>query len=114
MGPDPKAAGSTTGGTVWNRTAQGIRLRVRVQPRSSRDGVVGRYENALKIRVTAPPVEGAANEAVVQVLATWLRVPKRSISVVRGRRGREKIVDIVTEDADRLIECLRERLGSPG
>jgi hypothetical protein len=66
-----------------------------VTPRAARDEVVGwREPGVLAIRVTAPPVEGEANRAVAGVLARALRVPPSSVTVVRGARGRDKLVRI--------------------
>jgi uncharacterized protein (TIGR00251 family) len=69
-------------------------LRVRVQPRASSDAVVGWREGALRVRVTAPPVEGEANLAVVRLLARALRVAPSTVAVIRGERGRDKLVRV--------------------
>jgi uncharacterized protein (TIGR00251 family) len=71
------------------------RLSVRVQPRASRNEIVG-FDAAgvLRVRVTAPPVDGAANKAVVEVLAAALDVPKADISIASGQTGRLKMVDV--------------------
>ena len=73
---------------------EGVLLPLRVQPRASRDEIVGWQNGALRVRVTAPPVDGAANAAISALLAGALRVPPSSISVVRGTRGRDKLVRI--------------------
>jgi len=65
-----------------------------VQPRAARDEVVGWQDATLRLRVTAPPVAGAANTAVVALLARALGVPPSSVSVVRGLQARNKIVKI--------------------
>jgi uncharacterized protein len=75
-------------------TPSGIRLRVRVQPRASRTELVGRHGDALKIRVAAPPVDGAANEALVRFLAERLGVPRSSVAVTAGGSGRVKAVAV--------------------
>jgi hypothetical protein len=71
-----------------------VRFSVRVQPRSSRTGVEGVHGDALKVRVNAPPVDGAANEAVVEVLAEALGVPRRSVRIVAGESSRTKVVEV--------------------
>jgi len=71
-----------------------MRLAVRVLPRSSRNSIEWEQET-LKVRLTAPPVDGAANEALIALLAERLDLPKRSISIVSGATGRQKIVEIV-------------------
>ena len=71
-----------------------VRFAVRVQPRSSRTGVEGVHGDALKVRVNAPPVDGAANEAVVEVLAEALGVPRRMVRIVAGESSRSKVVEV--------------------
>ena len=70
------------------------RFAIRVHPRSSRAGVDGVHGDALRVRVNAPPVDGAANVAVIEVLAKALGVPKRSITIVSGSASRSKVVEI--------------------
>jgi len=67
---------------------------VRVQPRSSRDGVGELSGGVLRIRLTAPPVENRANEALVRFLARALGVPRACVEIVTGDRGRNKIVRV--------------------
>lgn len=67
---------------------------MRVQPRASRDEVLGWREGVLALRVTAPPVEGEANRAVEALLAGALGVRRSAVSVVRGERGRDKLVRV--------------------
>ena len=74
--------------------AEGATLRVRVQPRASRRAVVGWSDDVLRVAVTAPPVEGAANRAVRELLADVLDVAPSAIVVVRGEHGRDKLVRI--------------------
>lgn len=71
-----------------------VRFSVRVQPRSSREGVDGLHGDALRVRVNAPPVEGAANEAVISVLARALGVPRRAVRIVAGESSRAKVVEV--------------------
>jgi len=65
-------------------------LRVRVQPRASRSEVTGWSEGTLHVRLTAPPVEGAANAACRDFLAEWLGIKRSQIELVSGDRAREK------------------------
>lgn len=69
-------------------------LRLRVQPRASRDAITGWRDDVLAVRVTAPPVEGAANAALAALLAAALRVPRAAVTLLRGERGRDKLVRI--------------------
>jgi uncharacterized protein (TIGR00251 family) len=71
-----------------------IRVGVHVQPRASRSEIVGIHGTALKVRLQAPPVDGAANEALVSLLAERLGVARRSVQVVAGATSRAKTVEI--------------------
>jgi uncharacterized protein (TIGR00251 family) len=93
----------------------GIRLFVRAQPRASRSAVVGAIDDgrggiALKVAVAAPPVEGAANEAIVELLAEVFGVPRRAVSIARGDTGRNKQIDVLGIDTNvaiaRLVQLL--------
>ena len=77
---------------------------MRVQPRSSREGVDGVHGDALRVRVNAPPVEGAANEAVIQVLAKALGVAKRAVTIVGGGASRTKLVEVAGISASEVSE----------
>jgi uncharacterized protein len=82
-----------------------VRVRVHVQPRASRNEIVGLHGAALKVRLQAPPVEGAANEALVALIADRLGLPRRAIRVVSGATSRFKTVEIegTTEAAVRAL-----------
>jgi uncharacterized protein len=71
-----------------------ISFRVRVVPRASRSQVVGEHEGALRVRVAAPPVEGAANEELVRTLAKELRVPLRAVEITSGHASKLKHVRV--------------------
>jgi uncharacterized protein (TIGR00251 family) len=84
----------------------GVRFAVRVQPRSSKNQISGEVEGCLKIKLTAPPVEGEANQALIKFLASWLQVPRQDIVIVRGDTSRHKLVEINGVDE----QWLRTRL----
>jgi hypothetical protein len=67
---------------------------VRVQPRASCDEFAGEYQNGLKIRLTAPPVDDRANEALRKFLALRLNVPKTAVRIAAGERSRTKRIEI--------------------
>jgi len=69
-------------------------VRIRLQPRAKRDGVVGERGEAIVIRVTAPPVDGKANAAVCALIAKLVRIPPSRVTVVRGQTSRDKTVRI--------------------
>ena len=67
---------------------------VRVQPRASRDEIVGEFQDGLKIRLTAPPVDDRANEALRKLLAARLKLPLAAVRIASGERSRTKRVEI--------------------
>ena len=72
--------------------ADGVTLSVRVQPRARRNVLMGEIGGALKIALTALPVDGRANQACVELLAELFDLPKSAVTIVSGERGRKKIV----------------------
>jgi uncharacterized protein (TIGR00251 family) len=90
---------------------EGSVLRVRVQPRAARTEIVGwRADGTLSVRVSAPPVEGAANTAVGVLLAGALGVRPSAVRVVHGERGRDKTIRV----AGLTLEEMKRRLVDPG
>lgn len=87
--------------TVTER-AGAVRFPVRVQPRAATSAVAGTHGGALKVRLSAPPVDGAANEALVALLADELDVPRRAIRIVAGATARTKLVEVDGVDAARV------------
>ena len=83
-----------------------IRLQVLVQPRASRDEIVGVHSNHLKIRLSAPPVEGAANKALTRLLSKKLKIPASSIEIKKGQKGRQKLVEIEGGNLDEIKSLL--------
>jgi uncharacterized protein (TIGR00251 family) len=73
----------------------GVAFPVRVIPRASRNEIEGVTGNALKVRVTAPPVEGAANKALIELLAERLKVRKSQIEIVAGQTSQKKMISVV-------------------
>lgn len=69
-------------------------FRVQVVPRASRSEVVGEHNGALRVRLAAPPVDGAANEELINVLARTFKVPRSAVTLLSGRSGRLKQVSI--------------------
>ena len=75
-----------------------MRFEVRVQPRASRSEIAGEYNGAIKVRLSAPPVDGAANDALVDLLADELSVARRDVSIVSGASSRSKTVAVAGVD----------------
>lgn len=85
-----------------------MRIDVQVQPRASRNAVLGWKAGALKVALTAPPVDGAANAALVELLARVLGMKKRDVSVVAGLASRKKVVELNAADPAALKERLTQ------
>ncbi len=69
-------------------------LKIKVEPRSSRAGVVGLYGDALKVKLTSPPVEGKANKELIEVLAKEFNVAKKDIEIIAGQSSKNKTVKL--------------------
>jgi uncharacterized protein (TIGR00251 family) len=83
-----------------------VRFAVRVKPGAKREVVGGRYGDALVVAVTAPAVEGKANEAVRKALAKAFDIRKQDVAIVTGERGRDKVIEM-PDAPQRLDELLR-------
>lgn len=81
---------------------EAIRFSVYIQPRASKNEIAGIHGTALKIRLTAPPVEGLANEALIDFLSGKLRIARRNVCIVSGFTSRNKIVEISEVDLETI------------
>ena len=93
------------------------RISLRVSPGARSSTVVGRYGERWKVRVTAPPEDGRANEAVLNLLAEKLGVDRSRLRLVAGKSSRDKIVEVVGIDAvesERLLAATGEDKGDEG
>jgi len=86
--------------------SSGATFSVKVHPRARKNAVTGEVGEALKVSLTAPPVEGRANEACINFLADVLNVPRASVSIAAGQSSRNKVVRV----AGLSVEQVRERL----
>lgn len=93
--------------TAFVSTASGCRIQIRAQPRASRTEITGLYGEAVRVRVAAPPVDGAANDELLRFLADRLGTSRRNLALARGVAGRTKLVDVTGIAADDA----RRRLG---
>jgi uncharacterized protein (TIGR00251 family) len=98
--PNPSDYGITA-------TPGGIRLRVYVTPRSSGNAIVGAYNGELKVALAAPPVEGAANRALVEHIAKRLGVPRSSVRLLSGDASRHKVLSVDGVTAETAMLKLR-------
>jgi hypothetical protein len=84
----------------------GCEIAVRLQPRAKANEIVGVRDGVLVVRVTAPPVDGRANDALCRLIAKRARVGVRSVSVVRGASARKKLVRVEGIDSTELLRAL--------
>jgi uncharacterized protein (TIGR00251 family) len=71
-----------------------ITLKIYLQPRSSKNEILGPYRDGIKVRVTAPPAEGKANEALIRCLAKEFDIPPSQVEIIKGLHSREKILKL--------------------
>lgn len=90
--------------------SNGIILKVFVQPRSSKNMIAGLHGDALKIKLTAPPVDNAANKMCIQHLAKWLKVPKSSIEIISGQGSRTKRLLLRSKNEKNAISAEKKRI----
>lgn len=86
------------------------RLRLRVSPKASSNRLVGWHGEALKLRVTAAPERGKANDAVIALLAEALELPRQAITLVHGETAQDKIVEIAALDEDEIRRRIDSRI----
>jgi uncharacterized protein (TIGR00251 family) len=84
----------------------GVEIDVQVVPRASRDAVVGRVGDRIKVSITAPPVDGRANDAIVELFATKVGAAKRDIVLVRGATAKRKTIRIAGITAEQVAHAL--------
>lgn len=89
-------------GEAISETGSGIVVRIRVAPRSSRKGCAGLQGTQVKFNLHSAPVEDAANRELVEMLADGLKVPRSAVRIVRGGKGRDKVVNIEGADGARF------------
>lgn len=84
----------------------GVSFLVRVQPRASRDEISGQWQDALKVRLNAPPVDGRANQALCALLARCLKVSLSAVRITSGERSRTKRVEVLGITAAEVLALL--------
>ena len=89
------------------QTADGVRFSVKVQPKARRNAIVGELGDTLKVALTAPPVDGRANEACIEFFAVTLRVARSAVSIVSGQTGRNKVIRVTGVTAAQVHERLK-------
>ena len=96
---------------MWiNPCKNGIRLSAIIQPRSSNNKVIGIYHNALKIHLTSPPVDGAANKACIRFFSKMLGISPSEISIIQGFSSRNKTIEIIGLTEKQFLEILKTKI----
>jgi uncharacterized protein (TIGR00251 family) len=86
--------------------SDGVVVRILVQPRASKNEIVGIQENELKVRLTSPPVEGAANELCRQFFSKQLNLPKSAVAIISGEKSRHKRLLIKTDNPENICDLV--------
>ncbi len=94
---------------IFQETNEGVTFAIKLIPRAKRDEIVGIENDALKIRIHAPPVEGRANEALIKFLAQTLNVPRTNVELVRGETSRHKVVRVRGVSAAQLNQLWNKK-----
>ena len=91
-----------------HETPAGATFEVKVHPRAKKNAITGALGDALKLALTAPPVDGRANEACIEFFANLLKVPRSSVTIASGETSRRKVIRVAGLPADEV----RRRLGT--
>lgn len=97
--------------TLIQNTEAGSTFAVKVHPRAKKNAITGEVGDALKVSLTAPPVDGKANDACIEFFAKVLKVPRSSVTIAAGQTSRNKVIRIVGLTAEEVKTRLN--LGSP-
>ncbi len=85
-----------------NESSAGATFAIKVHPRARKNAITGEIGDALKVSLTAPPIEGRANEACIQFFAKVLKVPRSSISIAAGQNSRNKLIHVAGLTAEQV------------
>ena len=94
-------------------TPLGTTFQIKVHPRAKKNAITGEIGDALKVALTAPPVEGRANDACIAFLAEVLNVPRSSVTIAAGESSRNKIIRVRALSAAQIREKLQATFGRP-
>lgn len=87
-------------------TPEGVTFKIRVQPRAAKNQLAGAYEDAIKVRLTAPPVDGEANQACIEFFAKLFGVAKSQVELAAGHTGRNKIIKVLGVTGEQALQVL--------
>lgn len=89
------------------KTQGGVLLHLFVQPKASKNEIIGPHNNELKIKITSPPVDGQANEAVIRFIAKTLSISKNEVQLIRGESSRHKVLKILGISIETVANSLQ-------
>jgi len=87
--------------------AEAVTFQVKVHPRAKKNAITGELDDALKVSLTAPPIEGRANEACIEFFAKLLRVPRYSVTIASGQNSRNKVIRVAGVTSQYIRDRLR-------
>ena len=90
-------------------TAGGVTILVKVHPRAKKNAITGEVGDALKVSITAPPVDGKANQACIDFFAKLLNVPRSSVTITAGQSSRNKVIRVAGLSAEEVSRRLGQR-----
>jgi uncharacterized protein (TIGR00251 family) len=89
------------------QTGDGISFAVKIHPRAKKNAITGELGDTLKVSLTAPPVEGRANEACIEFFANLLKVPRSSVTIASGQKSRRKVIRVAGLSAEEVRKRIR-------
>ena len=89
------------------QTGDGISFAVKIHPRAKKNAITGELGDTLKVSLTAPPVEGRANEACIEFFANLLKVPRSSVTIASGQKSRRKLIRVAGLPAEEVRKRIR-------
>ncbi len=93
-----------------NNMDKGLTVNLRISPNSSKNEIVKTEEGIVKVKITAQPIDGKANKALVEFLSKTFKIPKTSIVIVRGETSKDKTIRFITADKEK-IQSIKEIFG---
>lgn len=91
---------------MLKETKDGVILSLKISPNSSKNEIIKSEDGSIKVKITAQPIDGKANKALVEFLSKQLKIPKSSIEIIKGHTGKDKSLLIKTND-DLIIQKLK-------
>jgi len=89
-----------------NENTSGVTFAVKIHPRAKKNAITGEVGDALKLSLTAPPVDGKANDACIEFFANLLKVPRSSVTIAAGQNSRNKVIRVAGMTADQARKRL--------